>query len=101
MAQAADPAVRTASPVEVVPYGPTFVAEIRGIDFTRPVSDAVARTVHRALMEYKVLFFRDAEMTPAQHVAFGKQFGELTIHPFVPHLDEYPEALNWAIDLLS
>jgi taurine dioxygenase len=92
MAQTADP-VRTQSPVEVIPYGPTFVAEIRGIDFTQPVGDDTARTVHRALMDHKVLFFRDAHMTPAQHVAFGKLFGELTIHPFVPHLDDYPEVL--------
>ena len=89
MAQTADPIVRA----EVVPYGPTFVAEIRGIDFTQPVSDADARTIHRALMDYKVLFFRNAEMTPEQHVAFGKQFGELTVHPFVPHLDHLPEVM--------
>ena len=89
MAQTADPHVRT----EVIPYGPTFAAEIRGVDFTQPVSVAVARTIHRALMEHKVLFFRDAAMTPEAHVAFGKLFGELTIHPFVPHLEQLPEVL--------
>jgi taurine dioxygenase len=87
MSQTAEPIVTA----EVIPYGPTFVAEIRGVDFAQPVSDATARTIHRALIDYKVLFFRDAEMTPAQHVAFGKHFGELTVHPFVPHLDGYPE----------
>lgn len=87
MAQTADPIVRT----EVIPYGPTFVAEIRSVDFTQPVADAAARTIHAALMQHKVLFFRDAAMTPEQHVAFGKLFGELTVHPFVPHLDGYPE----------
>jgi taurine dioxygenase len=85
--QTADPIVGT----EVIPYGPTFVAEIRGVDFTEPVSDAVAKTIHGALMQHKVLFFRDAVMTPEQHVAFGKHFGELTVHPFVPHLEGYPE----------
>jgi taurine dioxygenase len=87
MSQTADPIVR----VEVIPYGPTFVAEIRGVDFTQPVSDATARTIHRALIDYKVLFFRDAVMTPEAHVAFGKQFGKLTVHPFVPHLEDFPE----------
>ena len=77
----------------VVPYGPTFVAEIRGVDFSRPVAENVARDIHRALMRYKVVFFHDAEMTPAQHIAFGKQFGELTVHPFAAHLDDYPEVL--------
>ena len=77
----------------VVRYGPTFVAEIRGVDFTQPVSDANASAIHRALMDYKVLFFRNAAMTPEQHVAFGKQFGELTVHPFVPHLEHLPEVM--------
>jgi taurine dioxygenase len=89
MAQTAAPATAA----QVIPYAPTFAAEIRGVDFTRPVCDAVARIIHRALMDYKVLFFRDAEMTPEQHVAFGKQFGELTVHPFVPHLDHLPEVM--------
>lgn len=79
--------------MNIIPYGPTFVAEVRGVDFTQPVSDADARAMHRALIEHKVLFFRNADMTPAQHVAFGKQFGELTVHPFVPHLEDFPEVL--------
>jgi len=93
VARTADLIARAPAPVAVVPYGPTFVAEIRGIDFTQPVSDAAARTIHRALMDFKVLFFRDAEMTPEQHVTFGKQFGELTVHPFVPHLEHLPEVM--------
>ena len=93
MAQTADPIARSTAPVDVVPYGPTFVAEVRGVDFTRPVSEDTARAIHRALMDYKVLFFRDAAMTPEQHVAFGKLFGELTVHPFVPHLEHLPEVM--------
>jgi taurine dioxygenase len=93
VARTADLIARAPARVDVVPYGPTFVAEIHGIDFTRPVSDGAARTIHRALMDFKVVFFRDAEMTPEQHVAFGKQFGELTVHPFVPHLEHLPEVM--------
>jgi taurine dioxygenase len=86
----------TAGPIvrpQVIPYGPTFAAEIRGIDFTRPVGADDVRTIHRALMDYKVLFFRDVELTPEQHVAFGRQFGELSIHPFSAHLEHLPEVL--------
>jgi taurine dioxygenase len=44
-------------------------------------------------MRYSVIYFRDAAMTPAQHVDFGRLFGELTVHPFVPHLEEFPEVV--------
>jgi len=90
MAQTAEPIVRT----EVVTNGPTFAAKIRDGGFTRLRSDATTGTIHRALSDYKMLFFRDAAMMPAQHIAFGKQFGELTVDPFAPHLDEVPGVLT-------
>jgi taurine dioxygenase len=79
--------------IEVIPRGATIGAEIRGVDFSRPVDNATASAIHDALMRYQVVFFRDAAMTPAQHVAFGRLFGELTVHPFVPHLDDFPEVV--------
>jgi len=80
-------------PLEVIRRGPTIGAEIRGVDFSKPVPAAIAKLVHDALMRHKIVFFRNAAMTPAQQVAFGKLFGELTVHPFVPHLDEFPEVV--------
>ena len=81
------------SPIEAIRCGPTIGAEVRGVDFSRPVPRQVATAIHDALMRYKVIFFRGAEMTPAQHVAFAKLFGEPTVYPFVPHLDGHPEVV--------
>jgi taurine dioxygenase len=41
--------------------------------------------IYRALAENLVIFFRDQHITPQQHLAFGRQFGELHIHPAAPH----------------
>jgi taurine dioxygenase len=41
--------------------------------------------IHRALAENLVIFFRDQHITPQQHLAFGRKFGELHIHPAAPH----------------
>jgi taurine dioxygenase len=41
--------------------------------------------IHRALAEHSVIFFRDQRITPEQHLAFGRRFGELHIHPAAPH----------------
>ncbi len=78
---------------EIIRRGATLGAEIRGVDFSRVVDEGTATAIRAALLEHKVVFFRDAAMTPAQHVAFGRLFGELTVHPFVPHLDEFPEVV--------
>src|ERR1700738_4721976 len=69
---------------------PIIGAEISGVDLGRLVSDDARsnRTmdeIHRALAENLVIFFRDQHITPAQHLAFGRQFGDLHIHRAAPH----------------
>jgi taurine dioxygenase len=81
------------SPIEVIRKGAHLGAEIRGIDWRRPVDRATARAVNDALMQHKVVFFRGVDIEPEQQVAFGRLFGELTVHPFVPHLEHLPEVI--------
>lgn len=81
------------SAIEVIPRGATIGAEVKGVDFSKPVDAATANEINDALMRYSIIYFRDAAMAPAQHVAFGRLFGELTVHPFVPHLEEFPEVV--------
>lgn len=82
-----------AGPIEVIRRGSTMAAEIKGVDFSRPVAPTVASAIFDALMAHKIIYFRNADMSPEQQVAFGRLFGELTIHPFVPHLEHLPEVL--------
>jgi len=79
--------------LEVIRRGPTFAAEVRGVDWSRPLDTAQAAAIHQALMDHKVVFFRDVEITPQQQLAFGRLFGECTVHPFVPHLSDVPEVI--------
>lgn len=66
-------------------------AEIDGIDLSQPLDDAAISEVRAALNEHKVIFFRDQEITPKQHLAFAKRFGEVVEYPMVKGLDEAPE----------
>src|SRR3546814_18074043 len=45
------------------------------------------------LLDWKVIFFRDQNITTEQHIAFARNFGELEVHPFAPHKPDYPEIL--------
>jgi len=55
-------------------------AEIFGLDLTTPPGDDVMQAVADALHEYGVICLRDQNITPAQHVAFSRYFGELEVH---------------------
>ena len=79
--------------IEIVPAEPTIGGEIRGVDLSQPLDDATAGAIHDALMDRKVIFFRDQNIAPEDHLAFGRRFGEVSVHPFVPHLEHLPEVI--------
>ncbi|MWC27014.1 TauD/TfdA dioxygenase family protein [Paenibacillus sp. MMS18-CY102] len=68
----------------VKPLGPIIGAEIEGVDLSQPVGAELKKELHRAFLEYKVLFFRNQDITSEQHLAFAKLWGELEKHPFLP-----------------
>jgi len=68
-------------------------AEISGIDLSKPLGNQQFQEVHDALMAHQVLFFRDQKLTLDQHKAFGRLFGELSVHPNTKGPDGHPEIL--------
>ena len=69
---------------------PIIGAEIGGVDLSQPLANRQREEIHRALAENLVIFFRDQHITPQQHLAFGRLFGELHIHPAAPHAPGEP-----------
>ena len=89
-------AMLTMSPyrhIDVSPLTPTIGAVVEGVDLAQPMDDAVFEEVHRAWMEHLVLFMREQDMTPEQHLAFGRRFGELHVHPAAPYAHGNPELM--------
>ncbi|MFC6010264.1 TauD/TfdA dioxygenase family protein [Nocardia lasii] len=78
--------------------GATLGAEISGIDLTVEQPAEVIDELRRALHDYKVIFFRDQPLTPAQHVGFAQRFGELEIHPALTASAEHPELVRFEKD---
>ncbi|AOZ09055.1 TauD/TfdA dioxygenase family protein [Cupriavidus malaysiensis] len=79
--------------LDIQPIAGTIGAEIRGVDLAAPLPDAVFAEIEAALHEHLVIFFRDQQLTPAQHKAFSARFGPLLEVPFVRALPGHPEIL--------
>ncbi len=73
-------------------------AEVSGIDLRKPVSEEQMAAIEAALAENEVLVFRRQEISSEQLMAFGRRFGELTVHPFAPHADEAPALIKFRND---
>ena len=67
-------------------------AEISGIQLDNLNEDEVVE-IKEAWLEHKVLVFRDQEISTEAHIAFGKNFGDLEIHPFADNLEDHPEII--------
>ena len=75
--------------------GSTVGAEITGVDLGAELPDEVVAELRRALHDYKVIFFRDQPLTPHQHVAFARRFGDLEVHPFLASNTGEPELVRF------
>jgi len=62
--------------MDIVPLGPGFAAELRGVTLADVASDHAAYTAARAAFEeHSVLVFRDQEVTDELQLAFSRRFG--------------------------
>ena len=77
--------------LEIRPVADALGAEIGGVDLSQPLDDGVIAGIRQALLENLVIFFRDQDITPEQHLAFARRFSDLITYPMVNGLDGYPE----------
>ena len=76
--------------IQATPVSPALGAEISGIDIARGVSDEQFAELRRAFVDYSVIFLRDQQLTPEQHIAFAERWGQININRFFRATDDYP-----------
>jgi len=82
------------SGIEVRPVSGHTGADIDGVDLKQPLSDQQVATIRAALLKWKVVFFRDQDITPAEQAAFARRFGQATpAHPLRDSIAGHPEVL--------
>jgi taurine dioxygenase len=81
--------------IDIRPLAGRIGAEIGGVDLTQPLEDETVAAIRRALLDWKVIFFRDQHITQDQHQAFAERFGSVTAaHPTLPAVfPDHPEIL--------
>jgi taurine dioxygenase len=66
---------------EISALTPHIGAEIRGLDLSKPLSEAQDEELRRAFHDWMVLVIRDQHLTRDQHKALARRFGRLHVHP--------------------
>ena len=83
----------SASTLEVKPLTGALGAEILGPDLSKNLSPELIQEIRSNLLQYGVIFFRDQELTPEQHLNFSRMFGPIVINPVYGSVDGYPEIM--------
>jgi taurine dioxygenase len=77
--------------IHVEPLTCTIGAELGNVSLGAAAEDDFLMAEIRALLlKHRVVFFRDQDITRAQHVAFARRFGELEDHPVVGSHPDHP-----------
>ena len=66
--------------LEVIRTSAAMGAEIRGVDLSQPLDDAVFAKIEAALDEYGMIVLRGQRISPEQQVAFSARLGECEIN---------------------
>ncbi|HEY4165854.1 MAG TPA: TauD/TfdA family dioxygenase, partial [Reyranella sp.] len=76
---------------DIRPASPAVGAEILGVDLSQPLTEGETTELRGALNDYGVIFFRDQDITPEQHVAFAERFAPINVNRFFKAVDGHPQ----------
>ena len=82
------------SPFTVRPLGPAIGAEVLDLDLADVSLPETLEAIEAALVKHEALVLHVPELTPEQHLAIAKHFGESEVHTFYPNLGEGYEQIT-------
>ena len=65
--------------------------EIQGVDLSKKVPDSLFNEIRDAFVENGLIFFRDQNLTPEEHIRFAEQWGKININRFFAKVDGYDQ----------
>jgi len=81
----------TCERITVKPVAGAMGAEVEGVSLATDLDNQAFDEIHRALLRYHVLFFRDQDLSPQQLSKVAGRFGPLNRHPYVEPLPGTPD----------
>jgi len=67
--------------LEAKAVGPSFAAEVTGVDFTRPLDSGRVAEIIASMDRYAVCVFRGTALNDDSHIAFSRMLGKLEHAP--------------------
>lgn len=79
------------SNILINPTSGSMGVEIHNVDLSKELSDSLFSEIREAFIEHGLIFFRDQELTPDDHLRFAKRWGEININRFFVKVEGYDQ----------
>jgi len=76
--------------ITVTPTSPSCGALIEGVDLAAGLSDEDFVAIRQAFSDHGVIFFRDQNITPDQHLDFAERWGDINVNRFFKAVETHP-----------
>ena len=70
------------SSINLVPVDGDVGVEIQDIDLSKDLSDSTFLSIQKAFIDHGLIFFRNQNLTPEQHLKFASRWGDININRF-------------------
>ena len=77
--------------IGVNPQSAALGAVIDGVDLAQDLSDSTLEELKSAFGRYSVIFFRNQDLTPQQHIDLAERWGSINVNRFFKPLEGYPK----------
>ena len=76
--------------MQIRPYTGGCGVEVLDVDLAQ-LSEAELAKLRGAFLEHGLLFFRDQQLSPDDHLAFARRWGPIVVNKFFPESTAHPE----------
>jgi len=77
--------------ISVKPQSASLGAVIDGVDLAQDLSDSTLEELKSVFGLYSVIFFRNQDLTPQQHIDLAERWGSINVNRFFKPLEGYPK----------
>ena len=77
--------------ISVKPQSASLGAVIDGVDLAQDLSDSTLEELKSVFGRYSVIFFRNQDLTPQQHIDLAERWGSINVNRFFKPLEGYPK----------
>ena len=77
--------------IEVAPVSGGVGVEVHNVDIKSGIDAGTFDELRAAFVEHGLIFLRDQDITPDEHIAFAERWGQININRFFPRLDGYDQ----------